>query len=370
MADAADVSRAAVLIVDGMAYAGWKTIDISLGMDHCSGQFNLAVSERWPGNAVAWPINAAASCVLKLGDEPVITGYVDEPSISFDAKQHDMAVSGRDKTADLVDCSAINVPGQWHGQKIEKIAAAIAAPFSINVTAAVDTGAPLTTFSLQQGETAFDAIDRAARIRALLVNTDGRGNLVLTRAGTQTIRTAVVEGENMKAGNARYNVRDRFSTYIFKGQTSALAWSTSSGASAQPGVSASQVKAQVDDPGMSRYRPLICTNDQPDVAATLKQRAQWEANVRAARSVEVDVTVVGWAHADGLWAVNRLVAVKSPTMRIDDQMLIKSVHFSLSDAGALTTLTLTKKDAFTLLPLKPQGASPLAFSEPAKGATK
>lgn len=367
------------LTCNGQVHAGWESMRITRSMEHCANSFELAVSELWPGQASTYNVMPGMPCQVRLAGTTVISGYVDDVNLVLDAQQHGVSVSGRDKAADLVDCSAVVKGGQWLGQRVEAIAAQLAKPFGIKVTAAVKTGKPLASFALQEGETAFDAIDRAARMRALLLVSDAKGGLVITRASTDVVATALVMGVNVLHASVKMSLRERFSLYIAKGQKSpAYAWSPGSGS---PGASAAvvastvkaaaQVRAEATDPEVPRYRPMIITGECQDVDASLKQRVQWEANVRAARSVEVVVRVAGWAHADGIWEPNKLVQVSLPALRIQRQkLLVKACQYSLGHEGSITELTLTRPDAFTLLPLKAQGAGGLHLTEPPKGGER
>lgn len=332
------------LLVGGRSYAGWKEVRVQLGMDQCAGGFALGVSERWSGQADDRAIPAGSRCELQLDGETVITGYVDSVRMHMDAGRHSVEVAGRDATGDLVDCSAVRKAGQWRGLRIEQIAAELAEPFGVSVLADVGTGKPLASFALQEGETAFEAIERAARIRGLLLVSDGEGGLVITRAGSSRIATPLVMGQNILEARVALDMRDRYSHYIVKGQAP--------GSDFFNGTAASQIQAVSADPGVQRYRPLIVTNDAPDLAATLSQRALWEANVRAARSHDIEVTVQGWRHADGLWRANALVPVRAEALRVDAELMISSVVFSLDERGSTTTLRLTRADAYTLLPMK------------------
>lgn len=332
------------LLASGRSHAGWQAVQVRLGMDQCAGMFNLQVSERWTGQDVDHAIAAGERCELQLDGETVITGWVDESRLSMDASSHAVELTGRDATGDLVDCSAVRKAGQWRGLRIEQIAAELAAPFGVAVRADVDTGRPLASFALQEGETVFEAIERAARIRALLLVSDGRGGLVITRAGVQRVATPLVLGENILQARVGIDLRDRFSSYTLKGQAP--------GSDFFSGASASQVRAAATDPGMRRHRPMIITNDAPDVAATLQQRALWEANVRAARSHDIEVLLQGWRHAAGIWRPNALVPVVAAVLRLEADLLITHVTFSLDDRGSTTTLRLTRADAFNALPLR------------------
>ena len=97
-----------------------------------------------------------------------------------------ISVSGRSLTADLIDCSASEVPGCHFGVKLEGIGAKLAKPYCVPVRAEVRSGESrgegLVRLSLQQpadvppGHTQikpalfdFDAIRRNMRPREVVV---------------------------------------------------------------------------------------------------------------------------------------------------------------------------------------------------------
>ncbi|WP_429560098.1 phage baseplate assembly protein [Paraburkholderia youngii] len=45
-------------------------------------------------------------CVVKIGANPLITGYVDRVAGSLSATTHTLSISGRGKCEDLADCAA------------------------------------------------------------------------------------------------------------------------------------------------------------------------------------------------------------------------------------------------------------------------
>lgn len=337
------------LLAGGRSHAGWKAVRVTRSMENGAGSFSLSVSERWPGLDQARQVRPGQSCEITIGSEPVVTGYVDEVEVDMDSAGHSVRVAGRDSTADLIDCSAVRQAGQWRGLRIEQIAAELAAPFGVRVRTNVDTGKLLTSFALQEGETAFEAITRAARIRALLVISDGAGGLLITRAGSARIETELKLGSNLLRCSVKGDWKDRYRDYLVKGQAPGNDYFN--------GPAASQVSAKASDGGITRYRPLLITADSPDIGATLQQRALWEANIRAARALTVTATVQGWRHAGGLWAPNSLVRVLAEPLHLSAELLLVSAEFGLSDGeGSTTTLTLTRADAYTLLPVKDQGS--------------
>lgn len=191
------------LLAGGTVYGGWKSVRVVRSMQQCANSFELGLAERWSGQDVRLPVRPGAECTVMMGRAVVVTGYVDGAEVDVDAGQRTVAVAGRDKTADLVDCSALHKPGQWRGAKIEAIAQDLCKPFDVRVRTDVNTGQPLASFALQAGESVFEALERAARIRALLLVSDGAGALVLTRAAPRRWRACVPPSTRTSTATAR-----------------------------------------------------------------------------------------------------------------------------------------------------------------------
>lgn len=342
MADAAADSRDVELLVGGLSYAGWKAVRASVGIDRCAGDFSLEVVEPVGAKDATRAIRPGEACSLKVAGEVVISGYVDSVELAVDAKDHRVTIAGRDKAGDVMDCSAVHKPGQWRGQKVEAIAEQLLQPFGIEVRADVDTGAALASFALQEGETVYEALERAARLRGLLVVSDGVGGMVFTRAGLLRADDQVIYGLNMLQGQASFDVKDRFSSYVVKGQCACSDdWNSEA---------ALQVKGTARDVQMRRYRPMVVTGEAQDAAGTLAQRAQWEADVRRAKSMQFELVVQGLRQKSGkVWRHNRLVHVMAEPLRLDEDLLIASVTYLVSDRGTFTELHALPADAFSML---------------------
>jgi prophage tail gpP-like protein len=332
------------LEVDGRIYGGWQEVLVRRGIEQIAGTFELTVTDRWHGQEQAWPIREGAACTLTYGADVLITGYVDDVLPSFDAADHSITVVGRDKTGDLVDCSAVAGTGQWRGRTLAQVAEAICRPFGITVRDEAAATEKFTTAALQESETAFEAIERACRMRGVLPISDGQGALVLTRAGTQTVPTALKQGENILSGRATFSMRDRYSDYVCKGQNIGDDDSTpAQNAQARGTASDGRVAAM-------RYRPLVIVAEDVGTNRTLADRAVWEAAVRMGRSARPMLTVQGWRHAAGLWLPNTLARVTCPFLYLDDvELLVVAVTYRISEAGTLADIELCKKEAFDML---------------------
>ncbi|WP_374342564.1 phage baseplate assembly protein [Azonexus sp.] len=340
---AIETTGIAELQVEGAFYGGWKIVRVTRSIEQLAGTYELEITERWPGQPTASPMKPGQKCRLLLDGQSVITGHVDIVAPDYDAARHKIRIIGRDKTADLVDCSAIYKTGQWSKVKLDQLARDLVAPYGIKVIVEADVGAAFPSWNIQEGESVFETLERAARLRAVLLTSNPDGDLVIARAGKERIDQALVEGRNIKAARAEFSWKERYSSYIVKGQ----------GRLGEDGDSAhSAPSAKVADEVVSRHRPLIVLAEAHSQNATLRDRAEWERNVRRGRAARGSITVQGWKHTGGqLWQPNTLVSVTSPMLWLDNaEMLIVGCTYTLDEQnGTLTELAIAKPEAFQLL---------------------
>lgn len=332
------------LRVNGNYFGGWQSVKVELGIEQLAGTFDLTVTDKWntTQGQRAMQIRPGQACELLIDRQTVITGYVDDTGPRYDKQSHSINVTGRDRAADLVDCSAIYKSGQWSNKKLEQIAADLCKPFGIQVMTVADTGAAFESFSIQEGESVFETLERAARMRAVLLMSDGLGNLLITRAGTVRAPAGLAEGENILTAEGTFSWKDRFSDYIVKGQAQ--------GNDEHYGETVAHPSGTVKDNVINRYRPLIITAEDQGSNATLKQRAEWERNVRAGRGARATISVQGWDVGGQLWKPNTITRLYSPLLYADMDMLITSVGYSLDDdTGTLATLQLALPSAFDMI---------------------
>jgi len=333
------------LLVNGTAWRGWRALSVSRSIEQAAGQFTL---ETRTGPLEPIPIRPGDEVVARLsGDVRLVTGVVDTLEGSSDGSRRSITLAGRDRTAQLVDCSAPAEPGEYLAMDLEELTRAIAEPFGVSVRRQAHIpalGERFDSFKLQQGEKAWAAIERACRMRALLAHSDGDGRLVLARPGETFAAVELVEGENVLASTFRYSIADRFSTYTVKGQ--------GSGSDQSWGETVAAVRGTATDPEIELFRPLLVLAEGRVTFSSAKDRAEWEATVRAARAAVVGVTVQGWRQGDPrergpAWEINQRVPVRIPSLGIKREMLVQSVQFGRDlDAGTVTQLQLVRRDAY------------------------
>lgn len=333
---------AVTLEVGGKAYSGWKSIQITRSVESLAGSFSLTVNDRRSGQSDPWPIVEEDPCKVLIDGDVVIDGFVDRREISFSATQTTTTVSGRDKSAALVDNSAVLDRWTIRRATVADIAAEVAGAFGIAVD--VQPGLELLKaqpkLAISPGDRAFDVISKAAKSAGVMVVSNGKGGILITRANTTRVSSALIEGDSIIAGSVSYDAAGRYARYIVAGQQA--------GTDEASGNS-TRVRAEATDEGVGRLDRVLMLRPAKSMPADYaKQRADYEARIRAARAATASVIVHGWRQLDGsLWPINSLVYVRSPRLEIEGDMRISEASHSLGPQGELTTLRLVRPDVFT-----------------------
>jgi prophage tail gpP-like protein len=327
----------------GLVYSGWTEIEVNRSMENLSGYFSISLTDKSTDNIKKlFTVKSGDACQVSVNGKQVLDGYVDKIKPKYDANSHSITLSGRDRAADLVDCAVINGTGQWKGLKLEQIIAEICKPFKIKVTANFDTGAAIGNFAVDQGMTAFEAIQKLCAFKSCLAISDNVGGILLTRASTEVLSTPLIEGGNILSAEAEYDASMRYSEYIVKGQSQGddfIGLLNSTGA-----------KAIVKDENVTRYRPIVIVLDAEMTRDKALLRARWEAAVKHGKARVYTIVVNGWEQKDKkLWDINKLVRIKSPMLGIDENLIIAGLIYKLDDGGETTEIALTDPKAYQVL---------------------
>lgn len=344
------MSEEIVLKAGGKIYQGWTKIGITRSLEAMSGAFDLEMTYKFLGNDAQYkafiePIKQGQACTVDIGGERVITGYVDDWVPSYDESTITISVSGRDKTADLVDCSIDYPSGQFNNQTLTQIADIVCKPFGIKVIVNTDVGEPFQRIQIEQGETPHELLARLAKQRGVLLTSDTFGNLVITRASKTKAGVSLILGDNVKAARGRFSWRQRFSKFTIKAAGAAHGQWDSAGLPTVGGI-----KADVTDSEIGRYRPLIIVNEEVTTAEGAAKRGQWERQRSIGKSNMAEYTVTGWRipQTGKLWNINTIVPVIDEIMGLDEEMLIASILFSEDDAGRLAVISVVRPEAMDI----------------------
>lgn len=339
------------IVIGGYRFGGWLNVRVSRGIERSAGDFTIACTQRWPGQDARFEIAEGSKCEIMIGSDRIMTGYVDVVSVGREGDQATCQISGRSKTADLIDCSPDFTSPELAGLRLPEIAKRLAAPFSIDVVSE-DAGPAFPVASLNLGETCWAVIERLARQRRLLVMDDEHGRLVLARLGGDRADDSLVHpSDGLKKIVVTRDASKRHSVYVVKGQAGER-WAGMGTANSSPDAlpaTLAHVQGNYYDNGVKRYRPKTLLNEGSVNVQGAISRAEWEARRRIGRALRMHATRVGWRQSTGtLWRPNLLVQVGIPMANIDALVAISEVHFIKSgDAGTVTELEMAPPAAFT-----------------------
>lgn len=329
------------LSVGGHDYGGWKSVSIGAGLERQARDFTLGITWRWPGSGeVPVRIRQGEAVEVRIGQELLLTGYVFSTPIRYDSESITLSISGRSRTADLVDCAAVNQPGQWRGQNVQQIIAAIAAEYGIAVVNEAALTMGVEDHSIEPGETAFESIDRLLTLSRLFSTDDGRGRLVIAKSGSAGRAVDTLElGKNLLSGDTNLDFSAVFSEYVSKGQRS--------GTDTSFGAQASEVEGRIADARIDRRRVKIIQQSGQLTAKLARERVEWERANAVAKALAVNYVVQGWRQSNGeLWRHNMLVRVVDPLIGLDRDMLISEISYELSEQGTTAKLSVAPPEAF------------------------
>jgi prophage tail gpP-like protein len=332
------------LKINGQIYAGWKTASVLRGLNCIASSFDLTVSDRFIGSKNNIPLDAP--CQIISDGIPVITGYLDEISPTYTSSKHEVTFSGRSKTCDLVDCSAIIDNGQIIGGTPQEIIRSVIKPFDINLI--FSSSKPILSipdFQVEPGETAQSIIDKVCKQTGLIYTDDGYGNLVIQSIGKglsvgKLIHKAESNKNNVLSGRGAYSTRDRFRDYYVKSQMA--------GTDELGSEDITIVEGHAIDNDVLRYRPLILTGETAMDNGVAQTRAEWERSNRQGKSKSFEYVVSGWQNANGsIWSPNSYIELEDDFIHISGQLIISAVKF-LTGNKTTTNLQISPPEAYML----------------------
>ena len=350
MTESAENDDVVSLTVGGKKIEGWDSVRVTRAIERFPSDFDLGLMDYFPGSQDEQLVREGESCEIRIGDDLVVTGYVDDWEPSINRSRHEVRATGRGKCQDLVDCSAEWPNNVINGGDALDIATRLASYYDISVTSDVSDLIAVPQFTLNWGESPQEIIERISRWSALLYFDQPDGSLLLTRVGTRKAASGVAQGENIEQAYFRTSMAERFSDYV--GVSMSL--SPISGFSPETAYdSVTLATARDPEAAKMRYRKRIVIVESTLMASQQAQQCiDWEMNRRYGRSRQLDVTIDSWRDKSGkLWEPNTLIPVNIPVLKVTDtEMLLSEVTFIRDMDGTHARLSLMPPEAFSVQP--------------------
>lgn len=338
------------LTINGKIISGWDSVRVTRGIERFPSDFDLGLMDYYPGSDDKQLVTEGDSCIVKFGNDLVVTGYIDDWGPSISRSRHEVRSTGRSKCEDLVDCSA-----EWPNNVISNcnaldIATRLASFYGIKVTSSVSDLATVPQFTINWGESPQEIIERVCRWAALLYYDTPDGNLFLTRVGTKKAASGIAEGVNVEDAYFRRSMAERYSDYVgvSLGVSPISGWAPGSAYD-----SVTLATARDPDAAKMRYRKRIVIVESTMMAHDRAQSCiDWEMNRRFGRSKQIYATIDSWRDSAGkLWEPNTLIPVNLPTLDIKNtELLLSEVTYTSDERGKHSQMILMPPEAFTVQP--------------------
>jgi len=342
------VPNTPTLTINGLELPYWSSVTVDRSIDAVADSFTIEYGnhEADPGGEInPLSFDGDEPVEIRLEDELLLTGYIDASQVAISTDGTTVSLSGNSKTVDLVSCPVMPPNDNLNEKTIESICRVLCKPFGIDVE--VDEGSEaaaqtvLARFKAEFGEDVIDAIERAAQYRGLVVSSAPNGNLRLGLSAASRIETEIRLPGNLLSVSVSRDARQRYSDYyVSNGAPSDI----------EPDEEgqASGTVAHVEDPGVSRHRPLhLEPNTGVSKQSQRVAQAEAERNRRVGQSLVISGSMPGWKHSGGVWAPNTLVAVsiKKGPLKIEQEMVITTARLVRDASSSKVELELVHPSA-------------------------
>ena len=100
------------ITIDDKNFSGWSKISIHRSIETLTSSFSFQVVDTQDQQSnLNWPLQTQSKAIIKINGKSIINGFIDRVSVAMNKDAHNIIISGRDKTSDLVDTTAFH-PGK------------------------------------------------------------------------------------------------------------------------------------------------------------------------------------------------------------------------------------------------------------------
>ncbi len=351
------------IIVNGEAaeYEHWTDVSITSELNTLARSFQVGTTAKLPQSSTLLRSFALGDEIqIYIGDDLVLTGYVDALPISYNATSVVAAIVGRSCTEDLVDCcpawngydfsggfkstkwSSPHPSGDFVDPAITKAAmqfinvplkqavAQLIAPYGIHLICELNDAVVNgnVNYTVRNDAPILKALQNLVAYTGLYFIDDEYGNLkIVDQKKRERCTGSLSLGENVLSASAQFDGSKRFSEYWLN---------CSQKGSDNKSGKALQSLAKSTDPDIKRFRFQRKT-DQKQNGPQIYTEAQYQR----AQYYKTTYEVVGWRQqgkTGELWKANTLVTIRDDLLNNSQEMIITKVTYKLSDKGMLTTL--------------------------------
>lgn len=328
------------IIIGGRAHSGWTRYEVDSDLLTPADAWSVSIDQE--RLSVPSVVRDAVTAQIRVGGDLVMTGYVDTRSQSVRRGVQRLDLRGRDGAALLLDCSAPLFAAE--DLSLDEVVAKVVRPLGVNrVDIRADTQLLRDRVSVEPGETAWSALQRAAEANGLWPWFEPDGTLVVGGPDYSVPPVARLvmrrdgQGNNVIEAAETAASSERYSEVTVLGQAH--------GTTARDGRHS--VKSVVRDGSMTVHRPRVVVDMEATNESLANARARKEITDARVRGYELTVLVQGHRTATGLlWTPGQRVQVEIEDLGVNGVFFLMARRFS--GLPQFTTLTLREDGAWVL----------------------
>jgi len=326
------------IIVNNKVYSELVEIQIVRDLDYLSSSFECVVANRFIARS---PIIIEDQIEIKVNEEPVLTGFVDNIRMSISNNSHNFIISGNDVTADL-ETSEIFANATYKVENLKSLCESTIQDNGIFYISVIDN---LEDDSFDKdkeqsgdtGQTIFSMLSEYALKQGKILTCNGEGDMVIY-SNSGISKGIVLENSSnnqlIKSANLSQDFSNRYKKIIVKSQSD----------------DDSDISGEASDSVVRREITKVIINESKIDADGAKKIAEFEVNKRRSDSIQYNCKVFGFSAPNGeLWKPNLLVSIIDSNAGINATMLLKRVRYNFSQSdGSTCDLTFVSEDAYSL----------------------
>lgn len=350
------------LEVEGEKYEGFTDVMVNSSLENfCSSfAFSTTVKEKVSflgkrTGKIQNDIKLQSKVRVLIDDIVVITGYVEDLNVDYDATNHTITYSGRDIGGDIVDSS---IKQKTYKQRnFAVLLKMVLFENGFTTVRVINKAGNLylessETIKTEQGEKIFDFMDRYAKKLQVILKINEYGNLVIMRESDEVVKNMLINNltsdNNILSANLNLTTKDRFNVVEVYSQSNNKTHTKKS--ISQKGIA--------EDKTIRKTRRIAIDLKTASNSPTLKALAQWNINLRRAKGSRYRCKVVDYYSEriqkilflnvgyDKLWKPNTLVDIVDDIAQVKGTFLIQGVEFQKNVNGSFTTLDIVERGSF------------------------
>ena len=357
---AGQIEEIVTVVIDGYELRGWQGVDIRRSMQNAAIAFTLKAA--WPSwSEPARRLRTAEEVEIYTspargvrrpgGGDLLCRGAVDTYEADIgEGSSKTVTLHGRSHARDAIDCPPCrHKTGRVENRTLLDAARDLGAEFDLAWDADVALER-IEKIQVRPGESLFAAIEREARIEALMLMGRPDGSILITRAGTKRHAGVLIEGRPpVNRVSVKLQAESDRSEIHVRGQR-ADGWD-------QDALRQSEiVTPELPGAAKRRHRGQIVYVEGDRKPDRLKKRGKWH-HLRQFAGNLVAPRVSRWRDDGGLlWEPGRLMALVVPSEELDVDFTLSEVTFrqEIGDNGG------TRADLVFVDPRTHGGGEPAA----------